>query len=228
MPKCIRYIFSKVVFLKYIFENMKKTEITFSPTQYLTHTWHIFEWRQNIFSWPKVYNKYYYSRFNYIIIIITTKNMVPFIITLLQWEFVVTTMVFFFSVHFSLICGKIFFWTIYKILGWCKRSFYFFDTRWRCKNRKNFCKNLIHYDGYPILLHLGHGNPVVFFRLHLGTHCLKIIIFFLNRYAKHREKTIYASEYYYILIFDMRLRKQEILFWQIWNFLIFSVNSLSF
>ena len=34
------------------------------------------------------------------------------------------------------------------------------------------------YDHHPILQHFGHGDPAVFFRLHLKIQCTEIIVFF--------------------------------------------------
>ena len=55
MSKCIKYIFSKSCILKYISHIFYiYIYIYICQNIYLTYTWHMFNWRQNIFSWPKV------------------------------------------------------------------------------------------------------------------------------------------------------------------------------
>ena len=50
MSKYIKYIFAKSCIFKIYFTYIIYIFIKI----YLTYTWHIFKWRRNIFSWPKV------------------------------------------------------------------------------------------------------------------------------------------------------------------------------
>ena len=58
MSKCINIFWPKFIELKYILHifSLQKWDIfTKIYLQYiLTYSWHIFQWRRNIFSWPKV------------------------------------------------------------------------------------------------------------------------------------------------------------------------------